>query len=77
MIFYKSLQLVAAGIAITSIAGSGVGIGIIFGFFILALAQNPSIEDRLFTYLILGFALTESIALLGLMVSMTILFSKP
>ena len=31
---------------------------------------------KLFGYLILGFALTEAVALLGLMVSMVILFSK-
>ena len=76
MIFYKSFQLVAAGLAIISISGSGVGIGVLFGFYLLALAQNPAMESKLFGYLVLGFALTESIALLGLMVSMTILFSK-
>jgi F0F1-type ATP synthase membrane subunit c/vacuolar-type H+-ATPase subunit K len=59
-----------------SIAGSGVGIGILFVGFLNALSNRPDLEEKLFGYLILGFALTEAVALLGLMVSMVILFSK-
>jgi len=76
MIIYKSSQLIGAGMAIVSIAGSGIGIGILFGCFLMALSQRPDIEEKLFSYAVLGFALTEAIALMGVMVSMTILFSK-
>lgn len=67
-------QLLAAGLATISIAGAGVGIGLIFSGFLTALAKNPNIENKLFTYAILGFALTEAIALFGLMVVFLLLF---
>jgi len=39
-----------------------------------SIARNPSQQRQLFLYTILGFALTEAIALFGLMVSFLILF---
>lgn len=67
-------QVVAAGLATISIAGAGVGIGIIFSGLLQALAKNPNIEATLFKYAMLGFALTEAIALFGLMVAFLIMF---
>jgi F-type H+-transporting ATPase subunit c len=69
------LRLIAAGIATISIAGAGVGIGVLFSGFLTALAKNPTIETKLFSYTLLGFALTEAIALFGLMVVFLILFA--
>jgi F-type H+-transporting ATPase subunit c len=76
MKFITCCSLIGSGLAIISIAGSGVGIGILFSGFLNALSNRPDLEEKLFGYLILGFALTEAVALLGLMVSMVILFSK-
>jgi F-type H+-transporting ATPase subunit c len=76
MKFITGCSLIGSGLAIISIAGSGVGIGILFSGFLNALSNRPDLEEKLFGYLILGFALTEAVALLGLMVSMVILFSK-
>jgi F-type H+-transporting ATPase subunit c len=64
-----------AGLAVISLGGAGVGIGTVFGCFLLALASNPRMEQNLFAYAILGFALTEAIALFGLMMAFLILFS--
>jgi F-type H+-transporting ATPase subunit c len=47
--------------------GAGVGIGSVFGSFRLAVARNPQLLRVLFRYAVLGFALTEAIALFGLM----------
>jgi F-type H+-transporting ATPase subunit c len=69
------MKFIAAGFATISIAGAGVGIGIVFSGFLSALAKNPEIEQKLFTYALLGFALTEAIALFGLMVVFMILFA--
>lgn len=69
------LRFIGAGLATISIAGAGVGIGIVFNGFLLALAKNQHIENKLFTYALLGFALTEAIALFGLMVVFIILFA--
>jgi F-type H+-transporting ATPase subunit c len=72
MLFAK---LLGAGLATISISGAGVGIGTIFAGFLGAYAQNPSLEEKLFQYALLGFALTEAIALLGLMMAFVILFA--
>jgi F-type H+-transporting ATPase subunit c len=40
-----------------------------------SLARNPYLGKQLFVYAILGFALTEAIALFGLMISFLILFA--
>jgi F-type H+-transporting ATPase subunit c len=67
-------KLIGAGLATISIGGAGVGIGIIFGGFMMAVSNNPAKEKQLFIYAILGFALTEAVALFGLMMSFLILF---
>jgi F-type H+-transporting ATPase subunit c len=70
----QSSKLVGAGLATISLAGSGVGIGVVFGSLISALARNTSLGKQLFVYAVLGFALTEAIALFGLMMAFLILF---
>ena len=46
-----------------------------FSGFLTALSKNPNIENKLFTYTLLRFALTEAIALFGLMIVFLILFA--
>jgi F-type H+-transporting ATPase subunit c len=67
-------KLIGAGLATISLAGAGVGIGIVFAGFLIALSRNPKDEKKLLSYALLGFALTEAIALFGLMVTFLILF---
>ena len=38
-------------------------------------ARNPSLKQQLFAYAILGFALSEAVALFALMIAFLILFS--
>ena len=66
--------LLGAGLAAISLSGSGVGIGVVFAGFLLALSRSPKDEKKLLTYVLLGFALTEAIALFGLMIVFLILF---
>jgi len=75
MIFLTAMKCIAAGLATISLAGAGVGIGTVFGALIIAVAYNPSITNDLFRYAILGFALTEAIALFGLMMAFLILYA--
>jgi len=70
----QSSKLIAAGLATISLSGSGIGIGIVFGSLINAIARNPPLTKQSFIYAILGFALTEAIALSGLMMASLILF---
>jgi F-type H+-transporting ATPase subunit c len=69
-----SAKFIAAGLSTISISGSGIGIGIIFGSLILGISRNPNIVRQMFVFAILGFALTEAIALFGLMMAFLILF---
>jgi F-type H+-transporting ATPase subunit c len=41
----------------------------------MAYSRNPQLKDDLFKYAILGFALTEAIALFALMMAFLILYS--
>ena len=68
-------KLIGAGLATIALGGAGVGIGVVFGSLILGVARNPSVANVLFGYAILGFALTEAIALFGLMMAFLILFA--
>ena len=70
----EGAKLIGAGCATIALAGAGAGIGIVFGSFISSVARNPSLTKTLFGYAILGFALTEAIALFALMMSFLIIF---
>lgn len=67
-------KMLGAGIATTALSGVGIGIGLIFHGFLDAMSKNPRVTNQLFNYAILGFALTEAIALFTLMVTFLILF---
>lgn len=67
-------QKLGAGLSTFGLAGAGIGIGFIFGSLIVGLSRNPSLKDDMFRYAILGFALTEAIALFALMIAFLILF---
>ncbi len=71
----KAAQMIGAGIATVALAGAGVGIGNIFSGLVVAVSRNPNEKDELFRFAILGFALTEAIALFALMVAFLILFT--
>lgn len=75
LMLLQASKAIAAGIAVSAISGAGVGIGTVFGSLITAVARNPGLTNQLFSYAILGFALTEAIALFGLMMSFLLLFS--
>jgi len=64
-----------AGLATIGLAGAGVGVGVVFGSLVFALSRNPAEQARLFKFAMLGFALTEAVGLLALMMAFLILFS--
>jgi F-type H+-transporting ATPase subunit c len=76
MTSHLQFKLIGAGLATISLAGAGVGIGTVFGALILGFSRNPSTGRQIFVYAILGFALTEAIALFGLMMAFLILFGN-
>ncbi|NXR76695.1 AT5G1 synthase, partial [Pycnonotus jocosus] len=48
-------KFIGAGAATVGVAGSGAGIGTVFGSLIIGYARNPSLKQQLFSYAILGF----------------------
>jgi F-type H+-transporting ATPase subunit c len=68
-------KMIGAGAATIGLAGTGAGIGTVFGAFIIGISRNPSLQQELFKYCILGFALSEAMALFALMMAFLILFA--
>jgi F-type H+-transporting ATPase subunit c len=71
---FESFKVLGAGMAAISLAGAGAGIGIVFHAFITAFGRNPDLRGPLLQLTLMGFALTEAMGLLGLMVTFMILF---
>jgi F-type H+-transporting ATPase subunit c len=67
-------KMLGGGVATVALAGVGNGIGIIFGNLVTSVSRNPNVSNQLFNYAILGFALTEAIALFTIMIVFLILF---
>jgi F0F1-type ATP synthase membrane subunit c/vacuolar-type H+-ATPase subunit K len=71
----EAAKMIGAGIAVLALWGVGLGIGNIFSTLIASIARNPAARDQVFGIGILGFALTEAVALFALLISFLILFS--
>jgi F-type H+-transporting ATPase subunit c len=59
----KRLGALAYGLAAI---GPGIGIGLVFGHAIEAMARQPEATGRISLYMWIGFSLTEALALIGL-----------
>jgi F-type H+-transporting ATPase subunit c len=70
----QCFKMLGAGVATVSLTGAGAGVGVVFGSLIMGTSRNPFQIQSMFRYAILGFALTEAVGLLGLMMSFLILF---
>ena len=58
-------RLGALGYGLAAI-GPGIGIGLVFGHAIEAMARQPEATGRISLYMWIGFSLTEALALIGL-----------
>jgi len=70
----EAAKMIGAGIAVLALGGVGLAIGNIFSTYISSLARNPSVGEKLRPIALLGFALTEAVALFALLVAIMILF---
>jgi len=66
----QAAKWIVAGLATIGLAGAGIDIGTVFGELALGTSRN-----ELFKMAILGFALTEAIALFALVIAFLILFA--
>jgi F-type H+-transporting ATPase subunit c len=78
-LFYLTITTAAksigAGLATIGLVGAGAGIGILFAGFVHALSRNVHLTDILFRYTLLGFALTEAMGLMAIMMAFLILYA--
>ena len=65
---------IGAGLAVIALAGVGIGIGNIFAALVTSIARNPAARPHVFGIGILGFALTEAVALYALLIAFLLLF---
>jgi F-type H+-transporting ATPase subunit c len=70
----EAAKMIGAGLAVLPLFGVGLGIGSIFSTLISSVARNPEARKDVFTIGILGFALTEAVALFALLIAILILF---
>jgi F-type H+-transporting ATPase subunit c len=65
-----TINIVGLGKLVYGLAaiGPGIGIGLVFGHAIEAMARQPEASGRITTYMWIGFALTEALALIGIAV---------
>jgi F-type H+-transporting ATPase subunit c len=68
-------KLIGAGLAAIGVLGAGIGIGNIFATLVSSIARNPAARDQVFGIGMLGFALTEAVALYALLISFLVLYS--
>ena len=71
----EAAKMIGAGLAVIALAGVGIGIGNIFAALVTSIARNPAARNEVFGIGILGFALTEAIALFALVVALLLLFA--
>ena len=69
---YKAL---GAGLAVIALAGVGIGVGNIFASMVSSIARNPGARDLVFPIGMIGFAVTEAVALFALLIAFLILFT--
>jgi F-type H+-transporting ATPase subunit c len=71
----EGLNLIATALAIGLAAiGPGIGVGIIVAGALQAMGRNPEMENSLVTYMFIGIAFTEALAIFGLVISFMIAF---
>uniref|UniRef100_A0A1A9ZNZ8 ATPase protein 9 n=1 Tax=Glossina pallidipes TaxID=7398 RepID=A0A1A9ZNZ8_GLOPL len=71
----SAAKFIGADAATVGVAGSGAGMGTVFGSLIIGYARNPSLKQSLFPYAILGFVLSEATGLFCLMMAFLLLFA--
>ena len=71
------LIAIAAGIAVCAGLGTGIGEGIAASKAVEAVGRNPEAESKILTMMILGIALSETVAIYGLLISFLLMFVFP
>ncbi|ABK46160.1 ATP synthase F0 subcomplex C subunit [Magnetococcus marinus MC-1] len=64
---------IGMGLAAAGMAGSGIGLGYLFGKTIESIARQPGAEAQMTKYMWIGAAFVEAVALYGLVIAFIIM----
>ena len=68
-------RLLGAGLAMgLGAIGPGIGIGIATLGALQSMARNPEMQGQVVTYMFIGIAFSEALAIFGLVISLILLF---
>lgn len=70
----EAARMIGAGLAVFGLLGVGIGIGNIFAALIKSIARNPESKKHIMPVGLMGFALTEAVALFAMLIAFLILF---
>ena len=70
----EAVKLLAGAIALIPLAGVGIGLGLMFASYNIAISRNPNAENLLEKKFFLTFALTEALAIFALLISFYLVF---
>jgi F-type H+-transporting ATPase subunit c len=73
-ILFINIGAVAYGLAAI---GPGIGIGLIFGHGVEAMARQPEARGLIQSNMYIGFALTEALALIGIVIPFIFKYGSP
>lgn len=69
-----ALIAIAAGLAMLSTVGPGLGLGLLVYGAMQGIARNPEAAGQIQTNMILGLAFTEAVAIYSLVVALALIF---
>jgi F-type H+-transporting ATPase subunit c len=72
----EGLFAIGAGLAVMTGLGAGIGMGIATGKAAEAAGRQPEATNQINRILLLGLALTESVAIYGFVVALLIIFTR-
>eukprot|EP01010_Urceolus_cornutus_P002270 NODE_2894_length_451_cov_496.161692_g2189_i2.p1 GENE.NODE_2894_length_451_cov_496.161692_g2189_i2~~NODE_2894_length_451_cov_496.161692_g2189_i2.p1 ORF type:complete len:104 (-),score=34.95 NODE_2894_length_451_cov_496.161692_g2189_i2:92-403(-) len=67
-------NLIGAGAAASGVGVPAIGVAMCFSAYMLAAARQPNMAPKLLPYCIMGFALSEALALFTFMIALLELF---
>lgn len=70
----EAARLITAGLACIAMAGAAIGVGLIFGNYLQAAIRNPAAAQGQFGNLIFGFAVTELMGIVGILIALIQIF---
>jgi F-type H+-transporting ATPase subunit c len=67
-------KFIGAGLAAIGMGASAIGVGLIFGNFLLGALRNPTASDAQFGRAFIGVALAEGLGIFAFLVALLLLF---